>query len=653
MAAGERSRAETGQSGDGLRAGRQRRRLRKAAFAAAAVLLGLSPFVALELALRALGVGSPAEEWNPFIGFSRSYKLFERVDSAGLYRTSQARLYFFAEQQFPIEKGSDTFRAFCLGGSTVLGHPYLSETSFVGWLQVLLGASDASRNFEFIDCGGMSYASYRLLPILKEVLGYEPNLIIVASGHNEFLEDRTYGRYKRRGGVAGWLADRLGGLHTVVLARRLGAKLRGAANLPREVDAKLDHASGYASYHRDPEWRRAVVQEFRRNLHAMAAMCRRARVPLLLVNLGSNLRDCPPFKSEHRSGLSAAELARWQQYYEAGLAAEARSPQQALQQFRQAEQIDDQYAELLYHIGRCLDRLGRYEAAYRAYVQAKEFDVCPLRILAEMNAAVLEVARKERVPVVDADRLIRQLSRHGIPGYDWYVDHVHPTIRGHQKLAEAIAGRLLSLGLVSGELPGRDRIRQLYARRLDQLGELYLARGRTRLEWLENWARRDRLRRVPAPLGVRGLVDRAATHFCFAEVEEAKADCLVALTMAPQDAVARLLHLALRLYQTGLIRYSDTLLQLLGPHLSAGPSGAATGSRPLSGPKAAELSRRWLLARAALHLELGRKNEAEAALRQLLSDRAAIDSVRSDPWLAESVPLRQLLAQLMKQSGRG
>jgi len=42
----------------------------------------------------------------------------------------------------------------------------------------------------------------------------------------------------------------------------------------------------------------------------MVRMSRRARVPVILVNPVSNLKDCPPFKSEHGSDLSDAQIQR-------------------------------------------------------------------------------------------------------------------------------------------------------------------------------------------------------------------------------------------------------------------------------------------------------------------------------------------------------
>ena len=63
----------------------------------------------------------------------------------------------------------------------------------------------------------------------------------------------------------------------------------------------------------DRGWtKRDVVEHFRYSLGRMVEMTRQADVPLLLVNPVSNLRDYRPFKSQHREGLTADELRRWE-----------------------------------------------------------------------------------------------------------------------------------------------------------------------------------------------------------------------------------------------------------------------------------------------------------------------------------------------------
>ena len=109
-----------------------------------------------------------------------------------LFRSARNRLAYFNAQRFSANKAPRTFRIFCLGGSTTYGRPYNDHTSYVGWLRELLPLADDRRQYEVINAGGISYASYRVASLMDELCGYEPDLFVVYMGHNEFLEQRTY-----------------------------------------------------------------------------------------------------------------------------------------------------------------------------------------------------------------------------------------------------------------------------------------------------------------------------------------------------------------------------------------------------------------------------------------------------------------------------
>lgn len=130
-------------------------------FRCAAVLLGLSVFAAIELGCRLSGLGEPVEIDDPFVGFSDVQPLFELDESGTRFRTSPALGKFFNEDSFAARKSKGTFRIFCLGGSTVQGRPFQKETSFTTFLQQGLEAADSSRDWEVINCGGISYARDR------------------------------------------------------------------------------------------------------------------------------------------------------------------------------------------------------------------------------------------------------------------------------------------------------------------------------------------------------------------------------------------------------------------------------------------------------------------------------------------------------------
>lgn len=513
-----------------------RSRKRRNAFRLLAVLLGFLPFVLLEAGLRLADVAKPTRIDDPFVGFSGIHPLFELDEVTDCYRTVISRRHFFAEERFAAEKPENGFRVFCLGGSTVHGRPYQPDTAFSKWMQLELAAIHRDRNIEVVNCGGISYASYRLLPILREVLGYQPDLIVIATGHNEFLEDRTYQSIKTRSTFATLLNDVVFSSHTVTLIRQLirsdsdskAPAAEGTELLPKEVETRLDTQSGYASFHYDDQWRHDVVTHFESTMRSMVQHCRDADVPVILLKLGSNLRDCPPFKSEHPPELPVDDAQAWQVAFDKARAAESENLERALELYHKAEAIQAKHSLLAYRIARCRDLLDQPAGAREYYIKARQWDVCPLRALDETLAAIPNAIpgdandADKKAAVIDVQDLIEQLSQNNIPGFDWYIDHVHPTIAAHQHIARATIAEIHKMQLLpkSTLLPAAQR-QLIYQKHFDRLGETYLRNGGRRVGWLENWARRQRLHSESEPRDAFGFERLGHRYFDLGDHESA------------------------------------------------------------------------------------------------------------------------------------
>ena len=176
--------------------------------------------------------------------------------------------------------------------------------------------------------------------------------------------------------------------------------------LAPEVEAVLDYEGGLASYHRNEEWRQGVIDHFRFNLRRMVEMVHRAGVPIILLNPVANL-DTPPFKAEHRSGISAEDRRRFEALWEEARQEYRRSLPKAIVHLKQAIAVDDQHAGIHYTLAECYKDIGRLDEARAEFLRAKDLDICPLRILEPMNQATLDIAR-DRYP---GDRPRRVLRR--------------------------------------------------------------------------------------------------------------------------------------------------------------------------------------------------------------------------------------------------
>lgn len=426
-------------------------RLRLALYAAGTVLVLLA---AIELLLAVAGVTPLTSRGDPYLGFSTQNTLFveEKRGNEVWMTTADAKRPFFNQQSFPRRKPAATYRIFCLGGSTTYGHPWTNEMSFCGWLQRFLSATDPSRSWEVINAGGISYASYRVAALMKELVSYEPDLFIAYTGQNEFVEARSYGHLRD---LPNWLIE----ANTLLAHSRLFTALRNLVvrtddqpKLGPEVEERLAKTVGPEDYHRNDAERTAIISHYRFNLTRMIDMARGSGASLTLIMPGSNLKDMGPFKSE--SSLPDQTARDWQSRFAAALG--TLEPRTRLEQLDRLASEDPRYAALHYERGRTLLTLNRPDEAKTAFLRALEEDIAPLRMLPEMATLLRTVASQHDVPLVDFAAMMEEASRQStglaIPGKEWFVDHVHPSIEGYRQLGLALLKQLQQQGVVHGSL---------------------------------------------------------------------------------------------------------------------------------------------------------------------------------------------------------
>jgi Flp pilus assembly protein TadD len=408
-------------------------------------------FVLVELILLAAGVVPLYERSDPFVGFSGYAPLFLKRTSSGgepIYETADNKIQWFNLQRFPARKAEGVTRIFCIGGSTTYGRPYDDRTSFCGWLRLFLPAVDPSRRWEVINAGGISYASYRVARLMEELADYEPDLFIVYSGHNEFLERRTYDKLLKIPEIVrnfGALASRMR-----LYSALYDVTYKQGEVLSTEVKTLLDRSVGLDDYHRDDEKRDAVLDHYRTSLIRMTHISERAGAKLILVTPASNIGNFSPFKTEASLRISASDIQQVNRLkLAATLALDQGNNEHTMTLTNKALALDARNAELLYLQARAHRTLGQIDEARRAFTDARDEDICPLRALTPIRTIVNEVARTRNTGLVDFVRIVNEKSPGGIPGSELFLDHVHPTIEGNRLLALAIVQEMAHEEIVS------------------------------------------------------------------------------------------------------------------------------------------------------------------------------------------------------------
>lgn len=185
-----------------------------------------------------------------------------------------------------------------------------------------------------------------------------------------------------------------------------------------------------------------VFAGFHRNLEDICRSACRAGAKVIVSNVPVNLRDCPPFASRHRRDLSSAEQSRWEAAYREGVACEAEGlGAKAMESYREATAIDDSFADLQFRLARIAREAGEPGEARQRYALALEHDALRFRADRRINAVIRDVAsdrEQEGIFFTDAIAAFEAASPDGIPGAEFFYEHVHPTFEGNYLLAASI-----------------------------------------------------------------------------------------------------------------------------------------------------------------------------------------------------------------------
>lgn len=407
----------------------------------------------IEAGLRILGYGP---DLSLFITENLNGREYHIMNPAvkNRYFTRVAFLPSTSPDYFLVPKPGGTFRIFCLGGSTTVGFPYWYNASFSSFLADRLHRTFPDRQIEVINLGMTATNSTTALDMAREIMDYEPDLVVVYDGHNEFYGALGVASRESMGGSR-WLSElslRLIHLRTF-LAMRDGYALLGklfAADDPASRGTMMEKlARGrYIPYGSDLY--NAGLDVFRANLAGIRDLCTARGVPLVLGTQVSNLRGLPPFISTDASALAPDAQLRFHEAFNAGQSAMLNGMfDQALASFRGALELLPRHAETHYRAARCLDTLGRHAEALAAYRSARDYDELRFRTSADFNDAILAMDNGTTVAAVDMEQIFASASPDSLIGYGLILEHLHPAAFGQFLLARGYADAMRSRGIIA------------------------------------------------------------------------------------------------------------------------------------------------------------------------------------------------------------
>ena len=416
----------------------------------AVTVIPLLAFSGLEAGLRIFGYGFPVDFFlkGRFLDKTvviENEKFGWRFFPPSLARTPQPLL-------LPAEKPAGVYRIFVLGESAAMGDP---EPAFglARMVETLLRARYPGARFEVVNAAMTAINSHAILPIARDGAKLEGDLWIVYMGHNEVVG--PFGSGTLFGPQAPSLA--LVRARLALQATKTGQWLEDLLRYGGVAGAQPGSWEGMEMFMeqrvRADDPRMAVVyHHFQSNLEAILKAGKRAGVGLILCTVGVNLKDSPPFASQHGRPLSKVENAAWEKAYQAGIKLELeRKFTEAGQRYAEAGRIDAHFAELQFRLGRCLEASGQHAEARRHYERACDLDTLRFRADSRINGIIRQTASRatagkaHAVHFVDAQAIFARHSLHCLPGNELYFDHVHLNFAGNYLLGRALAEKVAQI----------------------------------------------------------------------------------------------------------------------------------------------------------------------------------------------------------------
>ena len=409
------------------------------------LLLGLALWGVVELAARATqhrsarflipdtSAGAPLWQDNPFFA----------------YRFFPARL---SRTPLPIRvaqtPGTNTLRVCLLSEPSTSSLPQPAY-GLARQLELILEQYYPGQTIEVLPLTIADSNSHILREIARELERLQPRAVIVMVGNNEFvgpfgpacpLTPTYHDPYLTR---------------LLVLLSRSRAVQTARAALHRLAPARIDlieHEILEPSTLRnriDPASPRlhSVYRGYRKNLHAILRAAKRTTPHVILCTIPVNLLDCAPFATAYLDDETFAQRVR-EALRKADKEAADGNLDDALRLYTAVTHLHPTHAEALYRAGKISAQKNRTAEATSFLSRARDADALRMRADSRINAIIREAAASRHIQLLDAETLFALRSPHGIPGGEFFFDHIHMTFQGHHTLAAALAHRLETMRVV-------------------------------------------------------------------------------------------------------------------------------------------------------------------------------------------------------------
>ncbi len=367
-------------------------------------------FVCIESLLKVTGFSFYPNDLR-FV-LSEDYKVFMPDRGKRFYATNPRKSGIFVEQSFAVNKAKHAYRIFILGGSSI---NYLKHFDA---LKDKLETARPDKVFEIINAGGLSYGTNRLLLVFQEILEYQPDLIILYSGHNEFEEECLKTEFKKT--VFTRLNESLVSFRLYQLASKIHYTIRSfwftsyAAARNRQIINPVFPPDTRVTWGRSFNERdkRLIYENYLYNIETMARIAKDKSINLIISTVAYNQIGTPPFYSFRYGTFGNFKKQAVPRLIEKSL----------------HESTQDPFCE--YAIGEFFYQKENFPEAKKHLEDAFILDAQPHRANRIINAMVRRTAIQYNVPLIDMEERILASSTGSVASLKLFSDHCHLNEKG-------------------------------------------------------------------------------------------------------------------------------------------------------------------------------------------------------------------------------
>ncbi len=325
-----------------------------------------------------------------------------------------------ASHFFKADKPDSVYRIVVLGESTSLGFPYNKLEAFPHQIQQMLNNTGCYSSFEVINFSMTAINSHIGADMVKEIAKKcQPDLVLIYFGHNEFIGIGGAGTYHKFFFRVNYCLSHLRFYQALksVISRK---KFEAEESL-FEIMTKNEGVAYQSDVYKK------TMADFEENYTRMVSEFRSKNIPVMCLGVVKNLRDFPPGPAVE-TGMDYNKIISDSLHFAENFS-------------RLSDTLTSPYA--MFRFGRLLYQNGYLEEANLMLQKAVDYDPTRFRAPSDINRIIEEIAKNQNCDYIDCQEYFNKISPFMITGNDLILEHVHPTIGGHFKIAGKISQHII------------------------------------------------------------------------------------------------------------------------------------------------------------------------------------------------------------------